>query len=295
MDHIRIRFTRYSAFYAPLLLAMGAGHLRDEGIEAAYDTVAPDRTLEDGIARGEVQVGQSAPAAAFAPQEAGVTLPFRHFALMNARDGFFLAARTGSGIATWADLAGRSIVADHYFQPMGFLRRALAVRGVDDGRVTFLDAGTPAEMDRAFRDGTGDILHVQGPAAQQLEAEGLARIVGSVGEAVGPVVFSTLVAGPDWLGSAVAGRFSAAFGRAREQARTADPGWIADAIAPFLPGATRPALTATIAAYQAIGTWEGGLAITPALFAGTVAVFRFSGHITRDPSPDGILAPTPGS
>ena len=122
MDAVHIRFTRYSAFYAPLLLAMGGEHLRDEGIETTYDTVSPERSLEDGVAQGEVQVGQSAVAAAFVPQAAGELMPYRHFALMNARDGFFVAARAGSGIEDWQGLEGRALLADHYFQPLGMLR-----------------------------------------------------------------------------------------------------------------------------------------------------------------------------
>lgn len=295
MDRIHLRFTRYSAFYAPLLLAMGGEHLRDEGIETTFDTVSPERSLEAGIARGEVQVGQSAPAAAFVPQSHGELMPYRHFALMNARDGFFVAARADAGIERWADLEGREILADHYFQPLGMLRFGLRALGVDEVRIRFVDAGTPAEMDAAFRAGRGDAVHVQGPAAQQLEAEGLAHIVGSVGEAVGPVSFSTLVASPDWLATDTARRFTHAFGRAREEAATGPAASIADTIAEFLPGASRPALIRTIEAYQRIGTWQGGIAITPELFGNTIAVFRFSGHITTDPTAEGILAPAPGA
>lgn len=294
MDRIHLRFTRYSAFYAPLLLAMGGEHLRDEGIETTFDTVGPDRGLEEGIARGEVQVGQSAPAAAFVPQSLGELMPYRHFALMNARDGFFVAARAGSGIATWADLVERELLADHYFQPLGMLRYGLRAAGVDEARVRYIDAGSPAEMEAAFRAGQGDAVHLQGPAAQQLEAEGLARVVGSVGEAVGPVSFSTLVASPAWLATDTARRFIRAFTHAREVAATGPAASIADVIAEFLPGASRPALVRTIEAYQRIGTWQGGITITPELFGNTIAVFRFSGHITSDPVADGILASAPG-
>ena len=159
----------------------------------------------------------------------------------------------------------------------------------------FTDAGTPAAMDAAFRDGRGDAIHLQGPAAQQLEAEGLARIVGSVGELVGPVTFSTLVAAPDWLETDVAKRFTHAFRRAREEAATGPATDIADTIAGFLPGASRPALMRTIEAYQRLGTWRGDIAITPELFANTIDVFLFSGHITSRPTAEGIVGHTPGA
>ena len=49
-------------------------------------------------------------------------------------------------------------------------------------------------MVAAFRSGAGDYVHLQGPAPQQLEADGVGHVVASVGEAIGPVAFSSLCA-----------------------------------------------------------------------------------------------------
>ena len=283
MESVHIRFLRYSAFYSPLLLTMSGGHLRNEGLEATFDVAGPGRTIADGIERGEVQVAQSAPAVSFAPWGRGEPLPFRHFALMNARDGFFLAGRAGQGPFDWHALEGRTVVVDHFFQPFAMFRRALSLRGVDEKKVRFLDAGDVASIERAFREGRGDFVHLQGPAPQQLEVEGVGLVGPSIGEAVGPIAFSSLCAAPSWLATEQARAFTRAFRQGLEQAQAAPAGEIADLVARDLPGVERGALVRTIEAYQRMGTWQHDLRITPELYERTVDLFVWSGDITARP------------
>jgi hypothetical protein len=54
------------------------------------------------------------------------------------------------------------------------------------------------------------------------------------------------------------------------------------------------ALTATIAAYQRVGTWTGDERLTPALFDRTVQVFRDVGSLSATPDMGAVLADLPG-
>lgn len=277
MDMLRIRFLRYSAFYSPLLLTMA--HLREEGIEASFDVTTPTNTILAGIRDGTVQLAQSALAVSFGPYERGEALPFRHFATMNRHDGFFLVGR---GIASgdgWAALRGKRVLVDHFFQPLAMFKAALRIHGIGEHELTIVDAGDPAAMERAYRAGEADVLHAQGPVPQQLEAEGLGAVFASVGEAVGPVVFSTLCAAPEWLATEAARAFLRAFGKGRAQAQQAPPAEIAARVADYFPQVGRAALERTIADYQRLGCWSGDMAITPELYARTLEVFLASGDI----------------
>ncbi len=49
-------------------------------------------------------------------------------------------------------------------------------------------------MDAAFRAGTGDYIHQQGPSPQQLEHDGVGHVVARVGDPIGPCAFSSLAA-----------------------------------------------------------------------------------------------------
>lgn len=293
MDRIHVRFLRFSAFYTPLLLTIGGDHLRAEGLEATWDTVVPGRTIEEGIASGAVHVAQSATAVSFAPWERGERLPFRHFALLNARDGFFLGVRDAQPGAGWEAVAGRTILADHFFQPMAFLRRALQLRGIDERELTIVDAGDPAAIEAAFRAGHGDVVHLQGPGPQAIEEAGIARVAVSVGEAVGPVAFSTLCASPAWLATPQAAAFTRAFARAKDEAVTAPVEEVARRIAPFLPGASTSSLLRTIEDYRRIRTWEGGIEIDRERYDRTVDVFQRSGEIAGEPPYAAIVAAPP--
>jgi NitT/TauT family transport system substrate-binding protein len=294
MNTLHIRFLRYSAFYSPLLLTMCGGHLAKEGLEATFDVVGPGRTIADGVASGEVQVAQSATAVSFGPWAKGETLPFRHFAVLNTHDGFFLAERrTEGGELDWTSLEGRTVLVDHFFQPLAMFRRALQLRGVDERKVHIVDAGDVASIERAYREGRGDLVHMQGPAPQQLEHEGLGHVCASIGEVVGPVGFSSLCASPAWLETAQARAFVRAFRGALEQAHKAPAEEIAALEAPYFPGANRTALVRAIEAYQRIGTWNHDGSLTVALYDRTVDVFEWSGDLTVRPPYADIVAPLP--
>jgi NitT/TauT family transport system substrate-binding protein len=290
---VHIRFLRFSAFYSPLLLTMAGGHLAAEDIEATYDIVRPDRTILDGIADGSVQVAQSATAVSFEPWAAGDVLPFRHFALMNCRDGFFIARRGGASQFAWSDLERSAVIADHFFQPMAMLRAALAAQGVDESTVQFVDEGDVAAIDRAFRSGEGDFVHLQGPAPQQLELDGIGRVVAAVGAAAPPIAFSSLCAHPDWLATDVARAFCRAYTRGHEQARTDSPAQIAVLIAPFLPDVQQSAIAHAVRAYQALGCWDGGVEIGVDLYDATVRLFQRFGELTASPCYSDVVAPMP--
>lgn len=283
MNHLHIRFLRFSAFYTPLLLSLEAEALAREGLTASFDRARSGAEITDGLRDGTVQLAQSAPAVSFVPSLAGKPPGFRHFALMNTHDGFFLGARSLEEPFSWKSLEGKRVLADHFFQPLTLFRTALRLQGVDERRVQLLDAGDPASIEAAFRAGEGDFVHLQGPGPQQLEKEGLCRVVASVGEATGELAFSSLCALPGWIGSEAAGAFMRVYRHAREEAATREPAELAARVQDFLPEASREALAMTISRYQQMGTWRGDSRISEALFEQTVDVFAQAGYISARP------------
>lgn len=294
MQSIHIRVTRHSAFYSPLLMAIAGGHLRAEGIEASYDIATPDKTVVDGIRDGSVQVAQSAVATHFAPLERGETLPYVHFAQINERDGFFLVGREPQPDFRWKNLSGKTLLADHFFQPLAMLRYALHRKNIDAAKIKLIDAGEPDTMERAFRAGRGDYVHLQGPVAQQLERDGIGQVVAAVGDAIGPVAFSSLCASPAWLATDVARAFTRAYRQARAQVIAAPAAEIAAAVADFFPTIDRDVLTATIAAYQRLGCWTAPVEIGRAAYETTLDVFEYSGAIRRRHPYHAVVAAPPG-
>lgn len=290
-----MRFLRFSAFYSPLLVTMQGGHLEREGLEASYDVVTADRTIEDGFRRGAIDVAQSAVAVHFRAAAAGEVLPYRHFAAVNRHDGFFLARRGSHPGFEWDDLRGATILADHFFQPLALLTAALDAHGIGVDDVELVDAGTPDRIEAAFRAGRGDVVHLQGPGPHQLELEGLASVVAAVGAETPAIAFSSVAATPEWLATDEAAAFTRAYRSGREHARSTSADEVATIIAPFLPGADRAAVVAAVTAYQAMGTWEGDVPIDHDLYDATVELFgRFDDRSAR-PAYDDVIAPPPAT
>jgi len=281
MSAVHVRFTRYSAFYSPLLATIAGGYPRAEGLEVTFDVATAGRTVVDGIRDGSVQVAQSAVATHFAPLDRGEEMPYLHFAQINERDGFFLVSRRPMPTFAWSALIGRSVLADHFFQPLAMLRYGLHVQGIDEKAIRFVDAGPPDKMEATFRQGQGDYVHLQGPAAQQLEEDGVGFVVAAIGDAIGPVAFSSLCASPAWLSTDAAQAFVRAYRRGRQDVIDLDPREIAEIIAGQLSGVKIEVLTRTIAAYKRLGCWSPGVEISVSSYEKTLDVFSHSGGTRR--------------
>jgi len=293
MSRIHIRATRHSAFYSPLIMTLAGGYLRGEGLEPSYDVVTPTLTVAGGIRDGTVQVAQSAPATNFGFIERGETPPHMHFAQINERDGFFLVGRRPEPDFSWQRFMGKTVVADHFFQPLAMFRYALHRQGIDAGRIKMIDTGDVEAIDRAFREGRGDYVHLQGPAAQQLEKEGIGHVVAAVGEVIGPVAFSSLCASRAWLATEMARAFLRAYRQARARVIGSPAAEIAALEAGFFPAIEREVLTRTIADYQRLGCWAPAVDISRASYETLLDVFEFNGLIRQRHPYEQAVAPLP--
>jgi NitT/TauT family transport system substrate-binding protein len=292
LQPISIQFTRFSAFYSPLIATIAGGFLRDEGFEPKHSIAAPGKSAIAGLLDGSVQVAQSAPSQGFAPLEKGEQPPAVHFAQINEKDGFFITARKPDPKFTWDKLrSGRTLV-DHGGQPFAMFKYACFRNGLDWKSLPIVDAGIDT-MDQAFRNGSGDYIHQQGPAPQQLEHDGVGHVVASVGEAIGTLAFSSLAATREWLATDDAQRFTRAYRKARAWLITTPAVKVAEVEATFFPAIHRDVLTQTIATYQKLGCWTPHVEITRAAFEVTLDVFQHAGLITRRHRYEDVIAAPP--
>jgi NitT/TauT family transport system substrate-binding protein len=271
--------SRHSAFYSPLISTIAAGFLKDQGLDATYGILGPGQRSHVLIREGLVDVMQSAVSSNWKLMEQGESPLPVHFAQINQRDGFFLAARAPEPSFEWKRLEGRTLLADHGGQPLAMLRYAANRNGVDWSGVRVIDAGTPEQMSVAFRNGAGDYVHLQGPGPQQLEHDQAGFIVASVGEAMPPVAFSSLCASRDFLRTEAARAFLRAFRNAKEWVRQAPADEVAARQASFFPGVPAPVLASAIRSYQALGCWDGGIEIPRHLYEQALNVFESAGGL----------------
>mmetsp|Transcript_2186 Transcript_2186/g.5191 ORF Transcript_2186/g.5191 Transcript_2186/m.5191 type:complete len:298 (-) Transcript_2186:20-913(-) len=282
LTRIRITALRHSAFYSPLLYTIRSGLLKAQGLDPQYQPGSPENPAVDQVKRGDADVSQLAVAASFAELEQGTERPdLVHFAQINARDGFFLCRRGKDNSFTWRDLEHQEVLVDHLFQPLALIKYACHLKNVDYSSIKVVDAGDPQSMEQAFRDGRGDYVHLQGPAAQQLEHEGLGTVVASLGETIGPIAFSSLCARRDWLDTDMARAFMRAYRDGHKATAEMAPAEVAQVVQPFFPDVEPTVLVSTISRYQQMGCWGGGVDIPAETYEQLLDAFSHSGVITK--------------
>lgn len=294
MINIRLMASRHSAFYSPLICTIAGGFLEKEGLSGEYHVVEPGSSSGDAVAEGRMDVAQAAVSASWVALDKGEKPAFAHFAQINRYDGFFIAARGPDADFSWDKLLRGRFLHVHGGQPEAMLRYGAHRQGVDLAEVDDIDSPGGNEMMAQWRDGQGDYVHEQGAFPQQLEHDGQGYIVASVGEAVGPVAFSSLVCRWDWPETDEARRFTAAFRASREWVNTADPTEVGRAEASFFPDMAESAIASAVGFYQRLGTWDGGIAVEPELYDAALDVFEHSSRSgPRHPYTD-VVVPPPG-
>lgn len=290
---IHIQFTRFSAFYSPLIATIAGGFLEKEGLRPQHSVAAPGISAIAGLVGGTVHVAQSAPSQAIMALELGQRPPALHFAQINEKDGFFLVGRSAEPDFRWERLKGREVLVDYGGQPTVMFQYACFKRGLDYAAIKAIDAGSSEKMIEAFRKGTGEYIHLQGPAPQQLEHEGVGHIVAALGDAIGPCAFSSLAATREWLASDMAKAFMRAYRKGRAWLLATPAAEVAKREAPFFPGFDVGVLAATIAAYQKLGNWSPHVEITRAAFEATLDIYLHAGKISRRHRYQDAIAPPP--
>jgi NitT/TauT family transport system substrate-binding protein len=284
--------SRHSAFYSPLIGAIAGGFLKEEGFAPTYAVVPAGKAVGNLIGDGEIDVAQSAVSGSFTALDKGQTPGAVHFAQINERDGFFICARPPDPQFTWGKLAGRQVLVDSVGQPMAMFKYACHKMGLDYSKIDAINAGGPDEMDAAFRNGRGEYVHLQGPYPQQLQKEGIGHVVASVGKAIGPVAFSSVIASRDWVKTEAAKAFTRAYRKSRKWANEAKASEIAAAEREYFPKIDLDVLTETIRFYQQLGAWGGDIAIQRSSYEAALDVFLHSKVITSRPRyEDVVMAP----
>ncbi|MBT8364250.1 MAG: ABC transporter substrate-binding protein, partial [Deltaproteobacteria bacterium] len=181
MTEIKIMVFRHSAFYTPLIAAIAGGFLEKEGLAGSYSVLPSGASIIDELASGRVDVAQAAVSLSWNDLEKGQKPAIAQFAQINTRDGFFIAARKADIDFSWEKLKSGQFMYVHGGQPEVMLRYGAYRMGVELDEVKGIDKSSTDDMMDAWRRGEGDYFHEQGAYPQQLEHEGCAHVVASVG------------------------------------------------------------------------------------------------------------------
>jgi NitT/TauT family transport system substrate-binding protein len=246
-----------SLFYAPQFVALSGGHFAAEGLDVTVRTAAGRLTTTGALLDGtaEISLGGLMRSFDLADRDGGRLV---HFAEVNSRNGFFLLGRTPQPDFTWRDLVGRTVISfAEAPTPWQCMLTVLRREGVDSRRVTIVRDLRVPEAVAAFRAGRGDYLEQGQPVVERLLQEGAAHLVASMGEATGPVPFSSYMATPRFLREEAdtARRFTRALYAAQRWMAARPAAAVADLIAPAFPDIEPEIRRRAVDRYARQGTW----------------------------------------
>ena len=293
MSKINIEFTLFSAFYSPLISTMTGGFLKEEGLDFEFTVSAPGVTAITALDDGSADVVQSTLSQGFNTLNKGDLPKCVHFAQINEMDGFFLTGREKDQNFTWDKLEGAEVLVHHGGQPMTMFKYACFRAGIDMDKIKIIDAGNGGEMDKAYRAGTGQFIHQQGPAPQQLEADGVGHVVTALGPVIGACGFSSLAARPEWLESEEAKAFTRAYIKTRNYMNDASAAEIAAAEKPLFPNIDEAVLADCIHTYQNMGVWTRHIDITDDGYNAMLDIFEYDGMLKTRYAYDQVCARPP--
>lgn len=274
-----------SIFYTPYLAMVQAGFLEKEGLEGDLGVVPRGADSFDMLDRGEIQVVQNAPSSSFTKLEQGKRDIPLQVAAINDRDGFYIVSRKPVGNFSWKDLEGKTLVpASFGVQPWACLMFCLTEQGVNTDKVRLVKGlSSMQEAEEAFRKGEGDYVHLQNPNALRLVEDGVGYLAASVGEALGPIAFSSLAMSRKFLAEEtdVAEAILRAYHVSQKWVLAADAETIVDALAPLFPDTPKRVLVKSVEGYKALRCWLPDPVIPPRSYERALDMWIAAKQITR--------------
>ena len=293
---IKVMSSRHSAFYTPLLLAVELGSTdqsfmksMSEDFECSYSVAENNENVYEKISSGEIDIAQSSVSGSWGNK---YSKDIVHFAEINKMDGFHLVQRSDNENDEkfdWEMLNQKEILVDHSPQPLYMFKYACSKKNINFDNLNVIDAGSPENMIKKFREGKGDFIHLQAPQSidltyDQFDEEGkniirskVGNIVEYIGKIIGPLSFSTLICKREYLDTKEYHKFIEIFHTTKLFAQTQDPSKISEIIFEFFPETDVDALEKTISIYQKLNCWNGEVNISEDHYDTTLEVFRNSG------------------
>ena len=293
---IKVMSSRHSAFYTPLLLAIELGSTdqsfmksMSEDFECTYSVAESNENIYEKISNGEIDIAQSSVSGSWNNK---YSKDIVHFAEINKMDGFHLVQRSDNENDEkfdWEMLNQKEILVDHSSQPLYMFKYACSKKNINFDNLNVIDAGSPENMIKKFREGKGDFIHLQAPQSidltyDQFDEEGksiirskVGNIVEYIGKIIGPLSFSTLICKREYLDTKEYHKFIEIFHTTKLFAQTQDPSKISEIIFEFFPETDVDALEKTISIYQKLNCWNGEVNISEDHYDTTLEVFRNNG------------------
>ena len=267
---VKVRYSEvvHSLLYTPAYVARGKGFFDEAGLDVTMTTAqGGDKSLAIMVTN-QADIGLIGPETAIYVQNSDSPTKIPIFCGLTSTDGFMLVGREKVAKFEWSMLKGKEILGFRPGStPLLFLEAALRKNGLDPQKDVKLmnNVGIPARVGSWLAGQNQYAIFIE-PDAAQLELDGKAHFMASIGETVGFADYTTFMATdkfirehPETLQS-----WTNAIAKGMKWTAEAPIPDLVKTLEPFFPGISSNALTAAAERYRRLKIWKTSPVIEPA-------------------------------
>jgi len=260
LTKLQLSEVTHSIFYAPQYVALNQGFFKEEGLEIELSNGQGADKVMTAVLTGQADIGFAGPEASVYVYNEGKEDNSIVFAQLTNGDGTFLMGRKPDPGFQWSDLRGKTVIGGRKGgMPEIILQYVLRNNGLNPGVDVKIDTTMQfAAMPGAFLGGQGDYVILFEPTASQMEKEGKAYILASLGKSSGEVPYTAYFARKSYIkqNPEIIQKFTNAIYKGQRFVDTHTPEEIAKAIKPHFPDADTEILTTVVKRYKEQNSWK---------------------------------------
>jgi NitT/TauT family transport system substrate-binding protein len=266
---VKVRYNEVvrSLLYAPAYVAITKGYFKDAGLDVALTTAFGGDKSTAALLSNTADIALIGPETAIYVLNSDSSSKIRIFSGLTSTDGFMLVGREKVDKFDWKMLKGKEILGFRPGStPLLFLEEALRMNGIDPQKDVKLNnnVAIPARVGSWLAGQNQYAIFIE-PDSSQLELDGKAHYLASIGQTVGFADYTSFMATDQYIkqNPEVVQTWTNAIYRAQKWTETAAIPELVSAIEQFFPGITQQALSAATARYQKLKIWKSSPVIDP--------------------------------
>lgn len=273
---VKVRYSEVvrSFLYGPAYVAITNGYFKDAGLDVELSTANGGDKAMALLLAGGADISLMGPEVPIYVLNSDSPLKVRIFCGLTTTSGDMLVGRQKVDKFDWATLKGKDFLGFRPGStPLLYLEQAMRQNGVDPLKDLKLNnnVAIPARLG-SWLAGQNQFAIFNEPDAAQLELDGKAFVMASIGETVGEADYTSFMATDPYIKAnpQVLQLWTDAVAKAMTWCDKASTGDVVKALAPFFPSMTTEAMTVAAGRYQRLKLWKS----TPVIEEKAIAKFQ---------------------
>lgn len=258
---VKIRYIEAlrSILYAPAYIAIANGLFKEVGIEVTLAIGQGSDKAMAALLSNSTDIALLGPEMAIYVQNSESPTKMRIFCGLTATDGYLLVGREKVDKFEWSMLKGKEVRASRDGStPLLYLEWALQQHGVNPQDVKFNKNLAVSARVGAWLSGQSDYAIFVEPDATQLEQDGKAHVLASVGAAVGMVDYTVFTATDKYIqeNPTVIQNWTNAIYKAQRWIAEAPTAEVVKVLSQFFPGVSAQVMSSATERYRKLKIWK---------------------------------------